>query len=550
MHTPTLAVFLGLSILGTVALTGGQSSQQSSTQSPDNPTPALTLHAASRIVLADVVVTDRHGNPVRKLTARDFQVFDNGRPQRISSFEENDGTKLKAYTAPTTRSTSASNDFRSLPAVVNVILLDTTNLDLPDQMYLRIQLTKFLKGLPSGQPMAVFERHGDSTVLLQGFTSDRALLQAAIDRALPRIVLGGREYRTDIDTLRQMSAYLAQVPGHKNVLWFSGGSTAFLLTGLSALSAASPMGPAPSSAAAAASAAASAPSTPIANPSAGDDPDELRKVYDDLEAARVAIYPIDARGLTTEGDVALEPQHSQMDNVAQATGGEAIYNNNGLGEATARLVSADSNSYTLTYSPQDFHYDGKWHNIRIVLRDSSYHLSYRRGYFADQPASLEPKKGAQKILLAGDAQPATLPDVRSSPLLFEASVHAASDTTVDGAGYIKLEPATATAKGTNPFRIDYALSTAGLSSAEMEGAERATVVFAAIALNGNGVKVGEVLNQVRFRLDPNGPPHRLQVEQQIDLPKGGDFLALAVWDPVSGHVGTLQIPVTVGSRSK
>ncbi len=551
MHTPIVAVFLGLSLLGSGALViRGQSSQPSSTQSPDNSTPALTLHAASRIVLADVVVTDRHGNPVHGLSASDFQVFDNGWRQQIASFEENDGTKAKTYTAYAAPSTVASNNFQHLPPVVNVLLLDTTNLELPDQMYLRIQLTKFLKSLRAGQPIAVFERHGDNTVLLQRFTSDHALLQSAIDRALPRLMLGGREYRSDIETLQQMAAYLGQIPGRKNVLWFSGGSTAFLLTGLSALTAASPTGPPPSTAAAAASAAASAPSTSIATPSEGDDPDALRKVYDDLEAARIAIYPIDARGLTTEGDVAMEPQHSQMNDVAQSTGGQAIYNNNSLAEATAHLVSADSSSYTLTYSPQDFRYDGKWHNIRIALRDSSYHLTYRRGYFADQPMSVTPKKGARNIVLAGDSTPATLPDVRTAPLLFEARVHPASDPAASASDYIQLEPATSANKGAVAFHIDYSLSTAGVSTAEIDGASRATILFAAIALNSNGLKVAQALNRVRFRLDPSGPPHRLQVEQQIDLPKGGDFLALAVWDPVSGRVGTIQMPVTVTPKSK
>jgi hypothetical protein len=55
---------------------------------------------------------------------------------------------------------------------------------------------------------------------------------------------------------------------------------------------------------------------------------------------------------------------------------------------------------------------------------------------------------------------------------------------------------------------------------------------------------------VRFTLTPGDAPRKLLVQQQIDLPKGGDFLALAVWDPVSGHLGTLQIPVTVTTKSK
>jgi hypothetical protein len=113
-----------------------------------------------------------------------------------------------------------------------------------------------------------------------------------------------------------------------------------------------------------------------------------------------------------------------------------------------------------------------------------------------------------------------------------------------------LRPAAPPAKGTTAFHVDYSLSTTVLSAAEINGASRATVVFAAIALDSNGERVGQTLDSIRFPLTAGGPAHRLQVEQQINLPKGGDFIALAVWDPVSGHLGTLQIPVTVPAKPK
>jgi VWFA-related protein len=550
MQTRSLSALLGLALLCPIVLrSGGQSAQQP----PQDQTPALTLHADTRIVLADVTVTDRHGNAVHGLPASDFQVFDNNQPQHIASFEEHNAEDITTtYTAPASPSI-ATDDSQRLPPVLNVVLLDTTNLELPDQMYLHIQLTRFIKALPPGQPIAIFARHGDYTTLLQPFTSDHALLQAAVDRAIPRIVALGREYRSDADTLRQVGIYLRQIPGRKNILWFTGGSTAYLLEGLSALTAPTATGPPPNSAQAAATQAATSPSTSFATPSAGEDADTLREVYDELEAARIAIYPIDARGLTTEGDVALAPQQTEMEQTADATGGEAVINRNSLALAAAHIVSTDSSSYTLTYSPENFHSDGKWHNIRITLRRSDLHLSYRRGYFADKPHPLPPNQHKLSTLLADDPKQVTAPDLHSNPLLFEASVHPASETPAPPAAnpeFVPLRPAAPAAKGTTAFHVDYSLSTAGLSPAEIDGASRATVVFAAIALDSNGERVGQTLDRVRFPLAPGGPAHKLQVEQQIDLPKGGDFIALAVWDPVSGHIGTLQIPVTVGAKSK
>jgi VWFA-related protein len=543
MTTRSLATFLGLTILGPIAALSGQSPQQP----PDNK-PALTLHAESRIVLADIIVTDRRGNPVHNLTAADFQVFDNNQPQRIASFDEHNASSEAATYAPPTTRPAASNSYQHLPPILNALVIDTTNIELLDQMYLRLQLLKFLKTLPANQPLAIFDRHGDFAVLLQPFTADRALLEAAINRALPRFLLNGREYRTDTDTLRQIAVYLSQVPGRKNVLWFSGGSTSHLLDGLSALSVSMPMGPAPTSAAAAAQAAASAPSVPLTVPSSGESNDALRQAFDELEAARIAVYPIDARGLTTEGNIAMGAQQSEMSQTAEATGGEAFFNMNGLAQIAAPIISTDSSSYTLTYSPQSFHADSKWHSIRITCRNHEFRLSYRRGYFADKPHSPIPKSEQHRTLFAGDSSPAVAPDLRSSPLLFEASVQPAS--AASNKNFIPLRPGAPPAKGTAAFHVDYTVSTTGLTPSTVDGSPHATVFFAAIALDSNGERISQAIDRVRFPLPPGAPPRKLEVAQQIDLPKGGDFLALVVWDPVSGHMGTLQIPVNVGAKSR
>jgi hypothetical protein len=63
---------------------------------------------------------------------------------------------------------------------------------------------------------------------VRNFTTDRALLLAAVRKAIPRIPPTGREYLSDIDTMYQMAGNLSQLPGRKNVLWFSGGSTFYL----------------------------------------------------------------------------------------------------------------------------------------------------------------------------------------------------------------------------------------------------------------------------------------------------------------------------------
>jgi VWFA-related protein len=522
-------------ILGAVTLLFGlRCSAQSPAASPSKTSPTLTLQAGARIVLTDVIVTDRDGNPIHGLPASAFQIFDNNHPQHIASFNEHTDVALNLATAPATHSGVFSNDsILHLPPVLNVVVLDTTNLELPDQMYLSFQLAKFVKTLPAGQPIAVFERHGDNAVLLQNFTADHALLLAAIRRALPRIVMTGRGYRSDTDTLHQIGSYLSQIPGRKNVLWFSGGSTFFLLDGLAALG----TGAAPSAAGLSGD-----PSTNSQAESIG----ALRQVYDELEASRIAIYPIDARGLKVDGGVSMGPQQTQMNDVAQSTGGQAFFNISSLARVADHIVSTDSSAYTISYSPRNFHYDNKWHTVKVTVQGGPYTLSYRRGYFADTPHRLVAgTDNPHPVILAGDTAATTAPDTRSAPLIFQATVRPAAE--VSAGSFIPLRPQVPAPKGTIAFAVEYSLSTSALTSAPVDGAPRASVAFAVIAFDSNGDKVAQSLDRVRFPLPQDSPPKQLNIEQQIDLhpEKSGDFLSLIVWDTASGRLGTLEIPLSM-----
>jgi VWFA-related protein len=523
-------------ILGAVSLLFGvRSSAQSPASSPPETSPTLTLQAGARIVLTDVIVKDRDGNPVHGLPASDFRIFDDNHPQAIASFDEHTDVARTSIASPATPSPIFSNESTlHLPPVLNVVVLDTTNLELPDQMYLSFQLAKFVKSLPTGQPIAVFERHGDNAVMLQNFTADHALLLAAIRRALPRIIMTGRAYRSDTDTLHQIGSYLSQIPGRKNVLWFSGGSTFFLLDGLAALGS----GAAPSAAGLSEDPSTNSPAESIG---------ALRQVYDELEASRIAIYPIDARGLKVDGGVAMGPQQTQMNDVAQATGGQAFFNMDGLARIADHIVSTDSSAYTISYSPRNFHYDNKWHTVKVTVEGGPYTLSYRRGYFADTPHTIVPgTDNPHPLTLAGDTTPTATPDTRSAPIIFQATVHPTANV-ASATSFIPLRPQAPAPKGTSAFAIDYSLSTSALTSAPVDGAPRASVAFAVIAFDSNGDEVAQSLDRVRFPLQPDSPPKRLNVEQQIDLrpEKSGVFLSLIVWDTVSGRLGTLEIPLSM-----
>src|ERR1700685_3469008 len=68
-----------------------------SAQSPQEPEPipSLTIRVSSRLVLVDVVVTDKHGQPVLGLQPTDFTVTEKGKPQKISVFTAPNESRTK-----------------------------------------------------------------------------------------------------------------------------------------------------------------------------------------------------------------------------------------------------------------------------------------------------------------------------------------------------------------------------------------------------------------------------------------------------------------------
>jgi VWFA-related protein len=139
---------------------------------------ATVLKATTRMVVLDVVVGDKRGDPIPNLEAADFRVLEQGQEQSIRVFElKQPAAGISALpTALKYPPNVFSNvQFARRPAALNVILLDALNTNLQDQMRTRLQMLRFLKTMPAGQPIAIYTLTRDLH-LLQDFTSDPNLL--------------------------------------------------------------------------------------------------------------------------------------------------------------------------------------------------------------------------------------------------------------------------------------------------------------------------------------------------------------------------------------
>ncbi len=356
---------------------------------------APVIKVRSDLVLVDVVVT-KNGAPVKGLTSDKFRVLENGKEQELKVFEVHSQEAATASKAPELAPNNYT-DFAPYPpsSAVNVLLLDTLNTPSVDQSYVRQQVLAYMKKIPPGTRMAVFTLSSQLR-LVQGFTADESLLAKAVsakddikqsipeeqkhsDDQLAEIQKleetaashhdghGGQaaganagqlaEVRADVKShstddqermtlaaLRQIARYLSAIPGRKNLIWFSGSFPLLINRG---------------------------PNTARSNYA-----DDVRETDRLLAAARIAVYPVDARGLYT---TYLSDQTLQQ--IAADTGGKAFVNTNGVQEAIQQALADGANYYTLGYMPQGKD-DGGFRSIKVNL-NGGYQLAYRDGYYAD-----------------------------------------------------------------------------------------------------------------------------------------------------------------------
>ncbi len=372
------------------------------------------IRVSARLVQVDISVRDKNG-PVADLAKDDFAVFDRGKPQEISIF-----TVESIKLAPPPAQPLPQNTFSDLPqyagatpSSVTVVLLDNLNTlygsaagnyeSTPYWMEdlalanAKTHLIEFIKQLNPQDRVAIYSLR-DSLEVLCDFTSDRGQLLAILkkydttSKTNREIVEPGAVHTPmgpDVDALMNaealrlaglaneeraqktmaalvsIAAHVASIPGRKNLVWltanlpFSGAAMARVLS-----------------------------------------------------PARIAAYPIDARGLLARAAFqskqdgidfdqvarngesmpaqSFEPiGNDTMQKLADGTGGEAFVNTNDITGAIRKAVEDSAVTYTLGFYIDRDSIDGKFHELKVQVRQSGLSVRYPKGYFAlkDTPAT-------------------------------------------------------------------------------------------------------------------------------------------------------------------
>jgi VWFA-related protein len=536
------------------------------TQAPSPASQSGTIKSEVRIVLVDVVVTD--GNrTVAGLRKDAFQVTEDGRPQTISFFEEHTGGKVLPAVLPP----MPPDVYTNYPTIkttdsLNVLLLDSLNTQATDQVYVRPQMVKYLQtelAAPTGARLAIFTL-GQTLHMVRGFTADsHASLDALLDSksgteakfepqtASPwRIVNENRacdgirspagqeackdmlsEERSDragdrvsmtLQAFQALARYLSQFPGRKNVMWISGSF---------------PLNFFPESRSR------GAPYKKYTT--------DIRQTADLLTADQVAVYPISARGLTAEEytnpgyplhDGSTDGAFDQiaMETLARDSGGKAFYNTNGLDRATAEAIDTGSHYYTLTYTPTNLKMDSKFRRIEVKAKNTSFKLSYRRGYYAEK-TTLAPAAGNQvKTDPLAPLMAFGMPDF--AEILFKVQLVKATPVNDHNAAATNAESKPALLR----YFLDFAISAQDLAlESSPDGVRHGNIEFMAVAYDPAGAALNSIRKKSEVVLNPQAYHEvirsGLQMRREIEVPVGRVFLRAGIYDLNSGKAGSLGI---------
>jgi VWFA-related protein len=377
----------------------------------------LCLSAGQQVVIrtnvhmveVSVIATNSKGMPVSGLNAADLRVFDNGKEQTIASFEKivSRTPPGQAGLPPNTYSNRVGKQGR--PQVLSMILLDAVNTSYRNQTVMLRAVEHILEQIQPEEGVAIYA-FGSRFVTIHDFSSDKASLLAklrkyhgeapdgadilaALDVDLdisgapppPNWLIARTLGAKTVDTFEALEAIANRVkgvPGRKNLLWISAGIP--LSVGQPQIYVASR----------------------VRDPNAQAEraawrtfSGEMGRAMAALNDAGVAVYPIDARGLSKGDDivaivttpdlhgrpatnVAFNDNIATMEQMASATGGKAFHDRNDREQGVREALDDSREVYVLTYYPKAIAEDGAYHQIRVRSARAGVQLRFRRGYYA------------------------------------------------------------------------------------------------------------------------------------------------------------------------
>ncbi|MBS1802942.1 MAG: VWA domain-containing protein [Acidobacteria bacterium] len=443
----SLAAALALSSLCWIARAQNTSTEKAADQNP-------TLRLESNLVVLRVVVRDARGVPVVGLKRDDFKLFDEGKEQSISQFEEEPTSN-----ASTTQGQSSSPT-QARPLRFIAFYFDTLNSTEAELMQARDATDRYLAGsLQSSDRVALFS----ADKVLADFTADSAKLRAGLME-----LHAGNAGRDGQNQCPVISDYQAQQLTESDdpqseawrAAWEQGKACPIKAFSPSSFSADTPDQTFMAAIRMRAQMivnqsrqrvraglhqfeqvvdfATRAPgerSVVLVSPGflSQNEQASIDRIIDRALHAGVVINTLDPKGLAglmsfSSGAQSIASPASPhamrskssldrsgelsnaevLSELAQGTGGRFFHNNNDL-SAGFKALEEDAPHYILAFSPRNVRLDGKFHTLKVSFAEKrkGYEIQSRRGYFA-VPGHHEEKDvpaDSQKVVETPTPQP-------------------------------------------------------------------------------------------------------------------------------------------------
>jgi VWFA-related protein len=537
-----------------------------------NDEPKVEFRSQTVLIQVPVVVTDKSGSHLHGLNKEDFTILENGKPQKVSAFEE-----LTASNVPVAAPAAAApvGQFRNLaldgsqPRNIVVIALDTVNTPFLDQTYGRRELIKYLaNNVNSGQVLALMIITSHGLKVVQGLSGDPAKLVATLKRVSGEIptldtlspdaqtsafmgesqqlsTVGGPSSGSGDPVLGALNAFvdhgdaieaqfvqqnaiettmngflgiawsLSGVPGRKSLIWATGGF-------------------------------------PFAMDSPSTVPGGyLSLLYERtmlaLNQAEISVYPVDVRGLVSNsvgaasqsgaprGTAAARQLTNRMwlnqakldtlNDFADMTGGKAFYNTNDLAGSFKRAADDGSSYYMLSYYLDTSNDKSGWRKLQVKVGRKDVDVRARNGFFVTN-ATMNP-------LLSRDRDMAN-----------------ALHSPIEGTGvpvtvqWVGLAP-----DGDKKKAVFSAHMAAGGLSFDTGGHDQLNFDFAAVAYDMDGKQAGLTARNYAPVVPENQlasvKTNGMDFRNALELAPGKYTVRFVVRDNVTGKVGSVTAPLTV-----
>jgi VWFA-related protein len=403
---------------------------------PQGPTPVFRSGIDS--ISVDVSVTDRQGRPVTDLTAADFEIREEGKPQTVEAFRliRIDADRERPMPTRDILSTTehavevAREDNRLL-----VIFLDDYHTRLQNGWVIREKLAQFVLGLQPYDLVALtmplrpasaltFSRNHEVTASqIMAFKGRKFNylpehpIEAQYQNEHPAVQERMRN-RWTIASLRALCEYMGSLRnGRKTILYVSEGMTNTFPQGVQTVGAPRIDPYAPLGTFGAPQAGTAQNSAQLLE-SMEIVMDLSSRVFNVAARTNTAIYTIDPRGLANfEYSVAdsvgldmdkrmLTQTTDVLRTIADETNGRAIVNRNDPLPALDQMMRDGSAYYLLGYTSSAGFRDGKFHKIDVRVRRKDVDVRHRKGYWAISPEEMERAMAAVKPPIPEDVNSA------------------------------------------------------------------------------------------------------------------------------------------------